>query len=46
MRVLLSEDRQTIDRMVRRVDAAVEGVSDHQELLTGLRALVRMIRSE
>jgi hypothetical protein len=46
MRVLLSEDRQTIDRMVRRVEAAVEGVSDHQELLTGLRALVRMIRSE
>lgn len=46
MRTRLDEDRQTIDRMVRRVDAAVEGVSDHQELLTGLRALVRMVRSE
>jgi molybdopterin converting factor small subunit len=40
------ELRRTIDRMVRRVDATLDGVSDHQELLTGLRALVRMIRSE
>lgn len=46
LRAQVSQDRQTVDRMVRRVDAAVEGVSDHQELLTGLRALVRMVRSE
>jgi hypothetical protein len=35
-----------IDAMVRRVEAALDGISDHQELLTGLRALVRMIRSD
>jgi hypothetical protein len=40
------ELRRTIDQMVRRVEAALDGVSDHQELLTGLRALVRMIRSD
>jgi hypothetical protein len=35
-----------IDAMVRRIEAALDGISDHQELLTGLRALVRMIRSD
>jgi hypothetical protein len=35
-----------IDAMVRRMEAALDGISDHQELLTGLRALVRMIRSD
>lgn len=35
-----------IDQMIRRVEAALDGVSDHQELLTGLRALVRMVRSD
>jgi hypothetical protein len=40
------EVRRTVDQMVRRVEAALDGVSDHQELLTGLRALVRMIRSD
>jgi hypothetical protein len=35
-----------IDQMVRRIEAALDGVSDHQELLTGLRALVRMVRSD
>jgi len=38
--------RRTIEQMVRRIDTALDGVSDHQELLTGLRALVRMIRTE
>lgn len=35
-----------LDQMVRRIEAAVDGVSDHQELLAGLRALVRMVRSD
>ncbi|GAA1041101.1 hypothetical protein GCM10009557_64060 [Virgisporangium ochraceum] len=35
-----------LDRLIRRVDTTLDGVSDHRELLTGLRALVRMIRSE
>jgi hypothetical protein len=38
--------RRTLDQMVRRVDATLDGISDHQELLTGLRALVRMVRSD
>jgi hypothetical protein len=32
--------------MARRIEAAVDGVSDQQDLLAGLRALVRMVRSE
>jgi hypothetical protein len=35
-----------IDQMVRRIEAALDGISDHQELLAGLRALVRMVRSD
>ena len=35
-----------IDEMVRRIEATLDGLSDHQELLAGLRALVRMVRSE
>jgi hypothetical protein len=35
-----------VDAMVRRIEAALDGISDHEELLTGLRALVRMIRSD
>ena len=35
-----------IDQMVRRIEATLDGISDHQELLTGLRALVRMIRPD
>ena len=35
-----------IDRMVRNIEATLDGISDHQELLTGLRALVRMVRSD
>jgi len=35
-----------IDQMVRRIEATLDGISDHQELLTGLRALVRMVRSD
>jgi hypothetical protein len=33
-----------IDQMVRRIEATLGGISDHQELLAGLRALVRMVR--
>jgi hypothetical protein len=32
--------------MMRRIEATLEGSSDHQELLAGLRALVRMVRSD
>lgn len=35
-----------IDQMVRRIEATLDGISDHQELLAGLRALVRMLRSD
>jgi hypothetical protein len=35
-----------IDQMMRRIEATLDGISDHQELLTGLRALVRMVRSD
>jgi hypothetical protein len=35
-----------IDQMTRRIEATVDGVSDQQELLAGLRALVRMLRSD
>src|SRR5215469_14328012 len=35
-----------IDRMVRRIEDTLDGISDHQEIQAGLRALVRMIRSD
>jgi hypothetical protein len=35
-----------IDQMVRRIEATLDGIGDHQELLTRLRALVRMVRSD
>ena len=35
-----------IDQMVRRIEATLDGISDHQELLTGIRALVRMIKPD
>ena len=38
--------RVRIDRMGRRIEDALDGVSNHQELLTGIRALVRMIRTD
>lgn len=38
--------QRQIDQMTRRIEAALDGISDHQELVTGLRALVRMVRSE
>jgi hypothetical protein len=38
--------KRQIDQMVRRIEATLDGISDHQELLAGLRALVRMVRSE
>jgi hypothetical protein len=37
---------QRIDQMARLVEAALDGISDHQEVLTGLRALVRLVRSD
>jgi hypothetical protein len=35
-----------IDAMVRRIEATLDGISDHQELVAGLRALVRMVKPE
>jgi len=35
-----------IDAMVRRIDETLTGFGDQQELLAGLRALVRMVRAE
>jgi hypothetical protein len=35
-----------IEQMARRIEATLDGISDHQELLTGMRALIRMIRTE
>jgi hypothetical protein len=35
-----------VDQLIRRIEATLDGISDHEELLTGLRALVRMVRSE
>jgi chromosome segregation ATPase len=35
-----------IDQMVRQIEATLDGISDHQDLLTGLRALVRMIKPD
>ncbi len=35
-----------IDRIGRRIEGTLDGISDHQELQAGLRALVRMIRAD
>jgi hypothetical protein len=35
-----------IDAMVRRIDETLAGLGEQQELLAGLRALVRMVRAE
>jgi hypothetical protein len=35
-----------IDEMVRRIEATLDGSGDHQELITGIRALVRMIKPD
>jgi hypothetical protein len=35
-----------LDHMVRRIEATLDGISDHGELMAGLRALVRIVRSE
>jgi hypothetical protein len=35
-----------IDQMARQVETTLDGISDHQEVLTGLRALVRLVRSD
>lgn len=35
-----------IDQMARGIEATLDGISDHAEVMTGLRALVRIIRSE
>jgi hypothetical protein len=35
-----------VDRMVRRIEATLDGITDHGELMAGLRALVRIVRSD
>jgi len=35
-----------IDTIGRQIEATLDGISDHQELQAGLRALVRMVRAE
>jgi hypothetical protein len=45
-RALNERTRNRIDEMARRIEATLDGIGDHQELLTGIRALVRMIRTE
>jgi polyhydroxyalkanoate synthesis regulator phasin len=35
-----------VDRITRQVETTLDGLSDHQELQAGLRALVRMIRAD
>ncbi|HET7014285.1 MAG TPA: hypothetical protein VFI65_10260 [Streptosporangiaceae bacterium] len=35
-----------VDRMTRQIESTLDGLSDHQELQAGLRALVRMIRAD
>lgn len=35
-----------IDKIVHRIEDTLDGISDHQELLTGIRALARVIRSD
>jgi DNA anti-recombination protein RmuC len=35
-----------VEAMTRRIEATLDGLSDHQELQAGLRALVRMIRAD
>jgi len=35
-----------IDRVARTIEDTLDGISDHQELQAGLRALVRMIRAD
>ncbi|WP_030441914.1 hypothetical protein [Actinoplanes subtropicus] len=46
LRVQAAAERDRIEQMARRIESALDGMSDHQELLTGIRALVRMIRTE
>lgn len=41
-----SEMGRRIDAMVRRIDQTLTGLGDQQELLSGLRALIRMVRAE
>jgi hypothetical protein len=35
-----------VDRIARAIEDTLDGISDHQELQAGLRALVRMIRAD
>ena len=44
LRATQQQDGRQIDQMVRRIEATIGGISDHQELLAGLQALVRMVR--
>jgi hypothetical protein len=40
------EVERRVDQMTRRIEATLDGVSDHGELMAGLRALVRIVRSD
>lgn len=40
------ELQRQVDQMVRRIEATLDGISDHGELMAGLRALVRIVRSD
>lgn len=35
-----------LDQIARRIDATIDGVTDHGELIAGLRALARIMRSQ
>ena len=35
-----------IDVMVRQIESTLDGISDHQELQVGIRALIRMIKAD
>jgi len=37
---------RSIEAMLRQIDSTLDGLSDQQEVLTGLRALVRMVRAD
>ena len=40
------EVERRVDQMTRRIEATLDGISDHGELMAGLRALVRIVRSD
>ena len=40
------EVERRVDQITRRIEATLDGISDHGELMAGLRALVRIVRSD